>query len=156
MSMRISNFLVPCLLLLAGCGGGPAGSANEASAIDPRDVPQEDTLHQIKRWVKGEPPPAPDTRPRILCAPAGRETLQDDCRLERIASQEGEDLVLHKPDGSFRRVKIVSDGRDLVAADGPVRAQVTPRPPDGIELRMGGDRFLLPAMLRAKAEPAAP
>ncbi len=155
MSMRISSALA-ILLLLGGCGGAKSDQATTSAPADPRDVPQEDTLHQIKRWVKGEAPPAPDTRPRIVCAPDGRAEMQDDCRLERIASQEGEDLVLHKPDGSFRRVKLVQDGRGLVAADGLVRARVTPRPPEAIELVMGKDRFMLPATLKERAAPAAP
>jgi hypothetical protein len=155
MSMRIFSVCLP-VLLLVGCGGAPADTTGNTPLADSRDVPQEDTLHKVKRWVKGEAPPAPDTRPRIVCAPAGRTEFQDDCRLERIASQEGEDLVLHKPDGSFRRVKVVQDGNGLVAADGLVRAQVKPQPPEAIELVMGGDRFVLPATLKARATPAAP
>lgn len=84
---------------------------------------------------------------RIECRFGGASQFERSCTFER----EGEGnalLVIRKPDGGFRRFRIVSDGRGVVAADGAEPARVTILANDLIEVEIGGDRFRLPATLR--------
>lgn len=84
---------------------------------------------------------------RIECRFGGLTQFERSCTYEREGEQ-GEILVIRKPDGGFRRLRIVADGRGVVAADGAERAQVTIMASDQIEVEIGGDRFRLPATLR--------
>jgi hypothetical protein len=72
-----------------------------------------------------------------------------DCLIER-----GEDkaiLTLRHPDGGFRRLRIVTDGRGVVPADGSEEARVTITGDRSIEVSIGQDRYRLPATLAAPA-----
>ena len=61
----------------------------------------------------GEPAPAPsgDT---IACAKGEPPAFDEECIVERI----GDDVIVHHPDGSFRRLALDANGAGLVAADG--------------------------------------
>lgn len=84
---------------------------------------------------------------RIECRFGGNTQFERSCSFER----EGEGnaiLVIRKPDGGFRRLRIVTDGRGVIAADGAEPAHVTILGDNQIEVEIGGDRFRLPATLR--------
>jgi hypothetical protein len=77
-----------------------------------------------------------------LPAKAGFETL---CSAERMASPDGTVVTVRRPDGGFRRLLIVSDGRGVVAADGvdPVRVEAADK--DHIDVEADGVVYRLPA-----------
>jgi len=84
---------------------------------------------------------------RIECRFGGAPQFERNCTFER-EGEHAEILVIRKPDGGFRRLRIVTDGRGVVAADGAEPAHVTILTSDQIEVEIGGDRFRLPATLR--------
>ncbi|MDB5687046.1 MAG: hypothetical protein JWR77_1635 [Rhizorhabdus sp.] len=81
--------------------------------------------------------------------PCGTSTarIAPDCTIERDASPEGNVLTLRNPDGSFRRLLIVKDGRGVIAADGAEAARVSPAGPGNIDVAIGGMIYRLPARL---------
>ena len=109
-------------LLLSGCG--QADSARQAAA-DPEDN-------------------------RIECRLANSAQFDRFCTIEYRDGDSGRMLVVRKPDGGFRRLRVARDGRGVVAADGAERAQVTIIADDRIEVAIGGDVFRLPATVRGR------
>lgn len=73
---------------------------------------------------------------RISCRPEGGERVL--CRVER----DGDVLVLHKPDGGFRRLRITNGA--LVAADGAEPARIGRSSESMLLVEIGSDRFDLP------------
>ncbi|MGQ0660885.1 hypothetical protein [Sphingosinicella sp.] len=84
---------------------------------------------------------------RIECRFGGNAQFERSCTFER-EGEGGAILVLRKPDGGFRRLRIVGDGRGVIAADGAEPARVTILDGARIEVEIGGDRFRLPATMR--------
>lgn len=82
---------------------------------------------------------------RIECRFGGNAQFERSCTFER---EGGAILVIRKPDGGFRRLRIVADGRGVIAADGAEPARVTILASDQIEVEIGGDHFRLPATTR--------
>ena len=121
--MRISS--LAALLLLAACHRAPADTAAATPA---------------------------DNRDRIDCA-HGTAPMTRVCTVDRLASSQGLVLTIRHPDGAFRRLLVTGDGRGVVAADGARRAVVTIVSPDLIDVAIDGDRYRLPATV--KATPAA-
>jgi hypothetical protein len=83
---------------------------------------------------------------RIECRIGGAAQFERFCTVERA----GADLTVRKPDGGFRRLTIVDDGRGVVAADGAQPAVVTLLSDRRIEVAIGGDAFRLPATVQAR------
>jgi len=111
------------LLLLASCGGPPPGrTANGAAAADDR----------------------------IECRAEGEAAFARSCTVETFDSSDGRLLTIRKADGGFRRLRVTTDGSGVVAADGAERTRVTILPGNRIEVEIGGDRFRLPARVRAQ------
>lgn len=110
------------MVLLAACGGDPAPEHNSY---------------------------AETVRNRIDCRFAGADQFERSCTFEREGA-DGTVLVIRKPDGGFRRLRIVEDGRGVIAADGAERAEVTILADNRIEVAIGGDRFRLPATIRGR------
>ena len=88
---------------------------------------------------------------RIECAPAGATSFDRVCHVDREESPRGLVLSIVKPDGGFRRLLVLKDGRGLIAADGAQPASITIIGPASIEVAIGGDRFRLPAKLKPHA-----
>lgn len=78
------------------------------------------------------------------CALGADGAWSKDCTLERSGSL----LTIRHPDGGFRRFNILPDGRGLEAADGSERAAIQIIDKGGIEVRVGGDRYRLPARVK--------
>ena len=79
----------------------------------------------------------------IACALDGAREFSDDCWFQRVSDDSAQLLVIHHPDGGFRRLAIV-DGGQLVAADGADRTEVA-RAGEMIEVALAGARYRLPA-----------
>jgi hypothetical protein len=104
-------------------------------------------------------PPDPVARaaagaPRVPCALGGTPEFHDACTVERVAAADGLILLLRHPDGGFRRLRIATDGRGVVAADGADEAAVSVIGAGEIEVAVGGDRYRLPATVSNGATPA--
>jgi hypothetical protein len=117
-------------LLLAACGPASDGG-------DPRDLVQR-TGARITGWFAGEA----DDRPRVHCASAADRPLAADCRLERLADADGMLLILSRPDGGFRRLRMAADGA-LSAADGAIEARSV-RTASAIGVAIGAERYAVP------------
>jgi hypothetical protein len=87
----------------------------------------------------------------VTCA-QGQDEYAQDCWYER--SDEGGQrlLVIHHPDGTFRRLEIVDDGRGLIAADGAEAARVVPLG-EMVEVTLADYRYLLPATVKGADAP---
>ena len=84
---------------------------------------------------------------RIPCATGGAATLTRTCTVDRETSPRGLVLTLHHADGGFHRLLVTRDGHGVIAADGAQGASVAIVGPDEIEVRIGGDRYRLPATI---------
>ncbi len=90
----------------------------------------------------------------VPCAPHGTATFDVSCPVERIVSANGLILVVHHPDGGFRRLQVTTDGRGVVTADGSETALVSVINPGTIEVAVGDDRYRLPATVQGQPLPA--
>ena len=126
MSTRISS---GAALLLAACGQAPVDTASLVRAEAEQHTAAEDDG-------------------RILCA-RGSAPLARVCTLDRERREGDLVLTLRHPDGGFRRLRVTADGRGVVAADGAEPARVSIVDMDRIDVALGGDRYRLPATVRA-------
>lgn len=85
---------------------------------------------------------------RIFCALGGEANFQMTCTIDRIASSDGTVLVLGRQDSGYRRFRITTDGRGVVAADGAEPASVAVMTNGMIEVAVAQDRYRLPATIR--------
>jgi outer membrane lipoprotein-sorting protein len=129
MMRRPSLLLLTMLLPLGGCGqqSAPADSSVADAAARAASVP---------------------------CALGGSATFQQRCTVERTVSGDGLALVMHHPDGGFRRLLVTTDGRGVVTADGADEAAVSVIDPGTIEVTVGDDRYRLPATVKGQDLPA--
>ena len=125
--MRVAVLCAALLVAACGSAGPPAVVANGAAAPEPG---------------------APDNR--IDCRPAGQAEFARACSVETFDSDDGRILTIRKADGGFRRLRVTTDGRGVVAADGAERTHVTILADSRIEVEVGGDRFRLPARVRGR------
>ena len=84
----------------------------------------------------------------ISCAVSGATVFAARCHVEQSPSKDGLILTLRHPDGGFRRLLVVRDGRGVIAADGADKAVVTPIAGNMIEVSLSGDTYRLPATVR--------
>lgn len=80
----------------------------------------------------------------IDCALGESHPFTGDCRVEVAGSQ----LVVHHPDGGFRRFERVGDGRGVVTADGAEPARARWIASDTLEVAVGQDRYRFPARMK--------
>ncbi len=133
------------VLMLTGCGladdfGGGGKSNNEA-------------LEAVEQAVSKE---AVDDG-KIACAVSGAKEFARVCQIEQTQTEAGLLLTVRHPDGGFRKLQVVKDGRGVIAADGADVAKVTPLGAKEIEVALSGDRYRIPATVKAPqaAAPAA-
>lgn len=115
------------LLLLAACGN--AGKATEAALAASEE-----------KAVDGG---------RIACAVDGAASITRESTMERLSGPEGTTLTMRHPSGAFRRLLVTTDGRGVVAADGADPAVVSVIGEGRIEVSIAGDRYQLPATVKA-------
>jgi hypothetical protein len=87
---------------------------------------------------------------RIACAVGGAASMARDCTMERLSGPEGTTLTVRHSSGAFRRLLVTTDGRGVVAADGADPAVVSVIGDDRIEVSIAGDRYQLPATVKAR------
>jgi hypothetical protein len=125
MIRRTAFALLAPPLLLAGCHKAPADPAITAAA------------HAA----------------HVSCALAGATAFAPDCTIEKIPAGDGLALVIHHPDGGFRRLLVTTDGRGVIAADGSQAAAVSIVDPATIEVAVDQDRYRLPATVKGQPLP---
>lgn len=81
----------------------------------------------------------------IPCRASAAAALGADCTVERMATPEGTALTVRNPDGSFRRLLMVGDGRGVIAADGAEPTVVRAGDAKSIDVEIGGMVYRLPA-----------
>jgi len=97
-------------------------------------------------------PPPTDAGDKIDCALGASAAMAHVCSVEREASPDGLLLTLHHPDGGFRRLRVTTDGRGVVALDGAAVASVTPLDGHEIEVVIEQDRYHLPATVKGASQ----
>lgn len=102
------------------------------SAFYPRIVP---TSHVLR----GEP---------IMCLIPGQSGFDEICTIESAASPDGKVLTVRSPDGEFRRLLVVRDGRGVIAADGAEEVGVKSAGVGSIDVRAGEIVWRLPATVQ--------
>lgn len=132
---RSPLLIAPILLLgVSACG--------EKSASDQPVARSEAT-------ASSEPAADAPDNDRIACATGGETAFSMNCRIERTQTDEGLVITVRHPDGGFRRVLVVKDGRGVVPADGAEPAQVVLTGQDQIDVTIGRDKYRLPAVAKA-------
>ncbi len=91
---------------------------------------------------------------RIWCALDGAEGFRLDCTMDRIASADGQILVLGRQDSGYRRFRFVP-GQGVETADGAETASVAIIGDGQIEVTVADDRYRLPATVRGQTASAA-
>jgi hypothetical protein len=129
--MRISSALL-IALSLAACG-------------------ERKTDHQVLANVEAAQRAADDDAGNVVCAHQGSADFARVCTVDREDGPNGLILTLRHPDGAFHRLLVTKDGRGVIAADGAEKAVVTILDKDSIEVKLGGDRYRLPATVRGPA-----
>lgn len=116
------------LALVAGCSSEPP-----PPGADPKSTPAQAAADVREAADDG----------RIACSLNG--AAETNCQLEQREGDEGPLLVLSHPDGGFRRLLLVEGGAGIEAADGAENVRVSAAGPGMIEVRVGNDRYRLPA-----------
>lgn len=83
----------------------------------------------------------------IACLIPGASDYKPVCTVERAASPDGTVLTVRAPDGGFRRLLVVKDGRGVIAADGAEPVRVAAAGTDGITVTVGDIAYRLPAKI---------
>ncbi len=95
---------------------------------------------------KGTATPAAEGGEKIACAVGGSEKFDGVCGVERSRQQDALYLVVHHPDGGFRRFEVLKDGHGLAVADGADVA-TTRLHANMLEVAVGSDQYRFPATL---------
>src|SRR5690606_31707298 len=91
----------------------------------------------------GKAPRVAEGKAHIACALGAGEKFAPVCAVERTSQGDAKVLVVHHPDGGFRRFLVLTDGRGLAAADGADEARLAMA--DGLlEVRVAGDSYRFP------------
>ncbi len=155
MSMR--TFSTAALFLaLSACADEPSSKTATADAVQ-STAPEKPGATSLAAAEASAAKAALDDG-RVSCAVAGATEFSRSCQIETTESGTGLILTIRHPDGGFRRLQVVKDGRGVVAADGAEFAEVTPLNPREIEVLIAGNRYRIPATVKAPAAapPAAP
>ncbi|KKC23809.1 hypothetical protein WP12_23035 [Sphingomonas sp. SRS2] len=83
----------------------------------------------------------------IPCLLPGASEYKMLCTIDRMITPDGAVLTARAPDGEFRRLLVVKDGRGVIAADGAEMVKVTPAGSDGIDVMAGDIVYRLPAKI---------
>lgn len=121
--------ILPLLLLTSGCSSQPDNE--ELAATESRQAREAANAG------------------RIDCALENAAHFDRSCTVEQMTSDRQSLLVVGRADAGYRRLLITSDGRGVVAADGAEPAIVSIRDNGMIEVRIGADRYRLPAKVKA-------
>lgn len=81
----------------------------------------------------------------IFCRTGGASEMARRCVIERTGSGSEAVLTIRHPDGGFRKLQVVADGRGVMTADGAESATVVTSD-NQAEVAIGDDRYVLPAV----------
>ena len=87
---------------------------------------------------------APPPGDAIECALGAGAEFEAVCTMERASEDGAAQVVLHHPDGGFRRLVLLLDGKGVAPADGAGALSQT-LSGDRLEVAIDGDRYRLPA-----------
>lgn len=97
-----------------------------------------------------QPPPVAAGDEHIACAVGGSARLAEVCSVERSEAGGKLTLIVHHPDGAFRRFDVMTDGSGLAVTDGAEPAQT--KLVDGkLDVTVGADRYVFPVTTKAHA-----
>lgn len=99
---------------------------------------------------RAEAPPVAAGDEHIACAVGGASDLDEVCAVERSEAEGKMTLVVHHPDGAFRRFDVMTDGSGLVVSDGAEKA-VTRLADGKLDVRVGADRYVFPITMKSDA-----
>jgi len=88
---------------------------------------------------------------RIPCAIGGATEFASNCTVERAQTQDGLILTVRHPDGGFHRLRVTTDGRGVIAADGAQEAKVSVVGDGAIDVAIDNARYRLPATVKGGA-----
>ena len=88
---------------------------------------------------------------RIPCAVGGASEFASHCTIERAQTEDGLILTVRHPDGGFHRLRVTTDGRGVIAADGAREAKVSVVGDGAIEVAIDDARYRLPATVKGGA-----
>jgi hypothetical protein len=112
---------------------------------------EEEKTPAAEEAPKPEPTKAANGNELIECAIGGAQWFLRECEVEKSKDDAGAlVLVVHHPNGGFRRFTVVTDGRGLETTDGfeQARSEVV----DGrLDVQVGDDRYRFPATVKPKA-----
>ena len=86
----------------------------------------------------------------IDCAIGGAASFAHDCSVERTQQDGADLLIVHHPDGGFRRFKLLDGGKSLVAADGAEAVSIA-RSADRLDVSVDDDRYRFSAAMLSDA-----
>jgi hypothetical protein len=144
MSTRTSS-TIALLLALTACGGEPSSKTGAAAKPGATSLAEAEASAAKAALDDG----------RVACAVAGATEFSRSCQIETTETGTGLVLTIRHPDGGFRRLQVVKDGRGVIAADGADLAEVTPLNPREIEVLIAGNRYRIPATVKMPAKVAA-
>jgi len=126
--MRLAGALL-AVVLLSGCSGGDEQAAEA-------DAPEATAAALTP---EGE---------LIECSVGGARWFLKECAVEQAEDEGKTVLVVHHPDGGFRRFEVLTDGRGLAVADGAEEAY-TEVVSGRLDVSVGSDRYRFPATIRS-------
>lgn len=83
----------------------------------------------------------------IPCDLASNRTWAEKCRMEQVTKGDARFLVIHHPDGAFRRLELLKASPWLATADGAVPLVWSPKGPY-IDVFVANKGYRLPESLR--------
>ena len=115
---------------------------------------EEEEKAPAQETAQPEPTKAANGNELIECAIGGAQWFLRECEVEKTHDDDGAlVLVIHHPDGGFRRFTVVTDGRGLETTDGFEQAQNVVV--DGrLDVQVGSDRYRFPATVKSNEKPA--
>lgn len=87
---------------------------------------------------------APTPGDAIECALGRGAEFEAVCTMERASEDGAEQIILHHPDGGFRRLTLLPNGKGVAPADG-AGALAQNLVGNRLEVAIDGDRYRLPA-----------
>ncbi len=149
--MRIFNALL-LTFAVSACNSKPAEQPKTQASGVTANVAEEpmDALRQAEAEVAT----ANANDGKVVCAVSGATVFARVCEIERNQTEGGLMLTIRHPDGGFRRLMVVKDGRGVIAADGAEAAVVKSISAREIEVSIADNHYRLPATVKGAALPA--
>jgi hypothetical protein len=141
MFMQIYKYLLLLGFVASIAGCGPS---KEDKDIADKNLAQLDKASDKEAAADG----------KIECAVSGAKELTRSCLTEKISGTDGQSLIIRHANGGFRRFKILTDGRGLQAAEGAEKLSIKVLDGGKIEATIAGDRYQLPAQIKANTSDA--